>query len=80
MPGELYWYENDEELKNIVEGRLYRGMESFELELELEVTSDFGITGELIATLKKVIGIKLDGEFKSFKKTYMKIQGEFEAI
>jgi len=78
LPDKLYWYENDGELKNIVEGRLYRGMESFEL--VSEVTSDFGITGELIAKLEKAIGIKLKGEYKSFKKTYFKIIGEFEAI
>ncbi|MGG0889452.1 hypothetical protein [Cytobacillus horneckiae] len=78
LPDKLYWYENEGELKNIVEGRLYRGMESFEL--LSEVTSDFGITGELIAKLEKAIGIKLKGEYKSFKKTYFKIIGEFEAI
>lgn len=78
LPNKLYWYENFGELKNIVEGRLYRGMESFEL--VSEVTSDFGITGELIAKLEKTIGIKLKGEYKSFKKTYFKISGEFEAL
>lgn len=78
LPEKLYWYENDGELKNIVEGRLYRGMESFEL--LSEVTTDFGINSELIAKLEKAIGIKLKGEYKSFKKTYFKIIGEFESI
>jgi hypothetical protein len=78
LPDKLYWYENDGALKNIVEGRLYRGLESFEL--VVEITSDFGITVDLIAKLEKAIGIKLKGEFKSFEKTYLKIIGEFEAI
>jgi hypothetical protein len=77
LPDKLYWYEVDGELKNIVEGRLYRGMESFEL--VSEVTSDFGITSELITKLEKAIGIKLKGEYKSFKKTYLKITGKFES-
>lgn len=78
LPDKLYWYENNGGLKNIVEGRLYRGMESFEL--VFEVTSDFGITADLIVKLEKAIGIKLKGEYKSFEKTYLKINGEFEAI
>ena len=78
LPDKLYWYEYDGELKNIVEGRLYSGMESFEL--VSEVTSDFGINSELIAKLEKGIGIKLKGEYKSFNKTYFKINGKFESI
>lgn len=78
LPEKLYWYDTDTDMKNIVDGRLYRGMESFEL--EFEVTSDYGITGDLIAILDKAIKINMSSGYKSFKKTYLKITGEFEPI
>lgn len=78
LPDKLFWYEKNGDLKNIVEGRLFSGMESFEL--MFEVTDDFRINGDLIAKLEKVTGIKLKGEYKSFKKTCLRITGEFEAM
>lgn len=75
LPTDLNWYHIEKQWQNIADGRLNRGMESFEL--ELEINSDFGVDADLMAKIDKALSLGLRAEYKDFKKTYLRIYGEF---
>ncbi|AGX06467.1 hypothetical protein B14911_03449 [Bacillus sp. NRRL B-14911] len=78
LPAELNWFHIEKQWQNIADGRLNRGLESFEL--ELEINSDFGVDADLMVKVDKALNLGLKAEYSDFKKTYLRIYGEFNPI
>ncbi|MBP1931828.1 hypothetical protein [Ammoniphilus resinae] len=78
IPEGLVWYHNELQWKNIAEGRLRYGMESIEMEVEL--SNDFGINGKLIKDLGNALKLNVSTDYKEFKKTLIKISAVFNPM
>jgi hypothetical protein len=78
IPSNLAWIRGEGQWQNIADGRIHGGMESFEL--EVEVNTDFGINVDLLAKIDKALKINLQASYNSFKNTHLRLYGEFSSI
>ncbi|MGS2778365.1 hypothetical protein ACVBAX_13445 [Robertmurraya sp. GLU-23] len=77
IPEDLTWFDREKQWEMIANSRLYNGLETFTLEVEMN--EDFGITSDVVIPLKQGI-VSVSGEFGEFKKSKFTLVGEFKPL
>ena len=75
VPSATVWYEHEPIWQKVAEARLSAGLRAIDVELRYD--DDFGIGGEIAATLTG-IGFRLGGDFQKHERTVWNFQGSFE--
>ena len=74
IPANLIWFEHEPTWKQVADGRIKYGSESFSL--NLTYNEDYGINGQLKAKLVKS-GLEIGGDFQEHSSTIWVIEGSF---
>lgn len=76
IPEDVYWLDHEPQWEMIANQRLYHGLKSFNL--EVEISNDFGVNSELVANLQSgKNAANANGGFNEFKKSSLILVGKF---
>jgi uncharacterized protein (DUF697 family) len=76
LPTDLVWFDHEDMWKEIAEGRLHHGSETFKLNVEYK--DDYGVKANLGRSIEALkIKLELGGDFKQYQATTWHISGEF---
>lgn len=78
IPEDVYWIDKEPQWQHIANERMYNGLTSFKL--DVEVSDNFGVNSELAAIIKDKngnINSKISGKYNKFKKSSMVLSGAF---
>jgi hypothetical protein len=75
IPHDLVWYHEEPTWRALAEGRMQRGLDSFEL--HVRSNDDYGIDSDFEAKIRRFKALKVGGRFTAHRETSWRIEGEF---
>lgn len=78
IPDDLYWYDGEQQWKNITIQRMSGELKTFEFEIGIE--NDFGMSAKIYGQFKRIHTVKLGGDYHTFQKKHLTISGVFKEM